>query len=1327
MADNVIELSDDFEVVDEEDTDTIELSDDFKVVDEEDPVKEITEPEMYTTEDQIADIPLSPATLPKPSSKKEELKQRRLMTLSGGLPILPTDAISRIGPAAVGKTVAAPFSFAKFFGELAAPDVVKPITNFVDDIDNEVSKNKLMKIILDTFKGKGLSITEDQIARLPTYIGGVKLGKDALQAVVKKITKDQKKLKKASGILGGGAGFTGADAITRKEDEPMVTPNLSYLLGLGLEYMGIEKTEELVDIASKLNINPDDTIQKKRAKELLDSVASTAAFAPVVTILSSPFLLGKLSLKGFQKLRAKKEAIDDGITVPPENTSKSRVNSSEVVEEIEEKGAEPVLKQRNKITEVLAKINTRAGRLLSSNAALPKKVFEAAIRRSRADKASDLEVKVALEDLLRMQKKTKTSDDQLYKIINENVNDNLDPRMLEQVNKLKTTISNKESEINKLLGLSEKDKIGLGFNKGEVYFTRMFEASNNPKYLKEIKKALEYVPWSGKKVNTTFLSKIENARNMLRKQGVEEKDLNGTIMTIVERLSGKESGGLLNNLFENMAVEVGKTSSKAAQVLRKKDPKIKKPILELLGEVKDPISKISATLSNQNKVIAELKYFTEIDNFFRKNAGKEVELKGLIPGIGGARTKVVGSKVGGIDERGRLATLSEEAIGNLGGRSKLLRDIYVNPQTYTYIKNGLELFNPTGGNFLTRTFSQIAAYGQSTQTLLDFPAYFINTYGAIQGLISNGVLFNTKLGSQALTSLNTFGQSLSPIRTAKVGFVKIPGVAGYVNRAALDKLDKLKRAGVIDTDLTSEMIFQNINTYGKKVRSKAGKLGGLYSEGMSKLSTAYGSPDTYSKLLAFEAEHAALKAIHKGTKSADELFDLAAQRVRDTMPSYSVAAPAARSLSRLPIGTYALFPSEMVRTSKNIIKYGFTDLKNGVKTGNVNLIKHGLKRLTGIGITGAGIEYAVNDNNQQLGLTDIEHRAIDILSPDWAKSGKRLHDQSFMEDKDGNIITRYSNSYSFDAMDYLKVPIRALIGKVLAGKDISDVEIDEVLKGMGKSVIGPYANPKFVTEAIIDIVRQEYSEVPGEEGVSVENIKRVWNELRPAVLPGTLQILDKYIEALDSEKVRELNKGINRYGFPQTSRDVMSWMTSGIRPITMNLEKAVGFNLSDDIRKLNTTKDAFMKTLQDLPDQPYTPEIRQTLMNRYRELQEAKYKSMQDLSDKIQIFKQVSYTNKEGKKTPFGLERILSSVTDKFYYKIPDEVIYANRVKEGLEAEGGIFIPDQIELDEKLRRVLEKKSFSATLLSDLAKISAEFAGMPLKSNIEISDDFELVE
>lgn len=146
------------------------------------------------------------------------------------------------------------------------------------------------------------------------------------------------------------------------------------------------------------------------------------------------------------------------------------------------------------------------------------------------------------------------------------------------------------------------------------------------------------------------------------------------------------------------------------------------------------------------------------------------------------------------------------------------------------------------------TFSQIAAYGQATQTILDLPAYLINTYGAAQALISNGILFNTAIGKQAAMSAKTFGQSLTPLRK---------GLGP--NRKALEKLDKLKRAGVIDTDLTSEMISQNINVYGKRITSKAGKAGELYSKGMQKASTAYGSPDTYSKLLAFEAENAALK------------------------------------------------------------------------------------------------------------------------------------------------------------------------------------------------------------------------------------------------------------------------------------------------------------------------------------------------------------------------------------------------------------------------------------------------------------------------------------
>jgi hypothetical protein len=80
---------------------------------------------------------------------------------------------------------------------------------------------------------------------------------------------------------------------------------------------------------------------------------------------------------------------------------------------------------------------------------------------------------------------------------------------------------------------------------------------------------------------------------------------------------------------------------------------------------------------------------------------------------------------------------------------------------------------------------------------------------------------------------------------------------------------------------------------------------------------------------------------------------------------------------------------------------------------------------------------------------------------------------------------------------------------------VSDIEIEEVLmKGMAKSVIGPFTNPKFVTEAIIDAIRQEYSEAPEEEGVSIEKMLEEFNQFRPAVLPGTLQVIDKYMESI---------------------------------------------------------------------------------------------------------------------------------------------------------------------------------------------------------------------
>ena len=1296
--------------------------------------------------------------LPKPKSKEEEMQERKTMMIASGgmgLPMLGSDALSQAAYPAVTDLLTWPVQAAQAVGELVAPELIKPVTDFASNINKELKKNQIWRFISDSAEGKDLHDVTDLASRMPAWLIPTQLATKHGPKLFKKALKEKEKLKKTVGVLLGGATYVVSDVMTRKDD-PSEAGHTRGLLKMISPLLDEPKLlEEAIEITEALEINPDDTTQQRRQKQFLDSLAITGGTGGVAsTVASLPKAVGLIfslgskgagaAIRQAKKLRNKSEAVDDGILEVPENTPTSRINSSEVVEEVVEEGVEPALRQSNVITQALAKINTKAGRMLSSNAALPTKIFNAALQRSRADKASDLEVKVGIEDLLRVQKQTGDSDELLAKFFNEGIDAGLTPRLREQANLLKRTIVNKEAEINKLLGLTGKDKIGLGFNNGDVYFTRMFEANNNPTYLKQIQKALK-----GKKVDSSFIAKVEGAKNFLRGKGVPEEELDSTIVTMVRRLSGSKEEGLLSNMFEGMAVEVNAVSSRAAQVLRKRE-NIKDPILDLLGQQKDPIAKISATLSNQNKVIAELQYLTSIDKFFRKNIGREIELGGLIPRLGGARKEIsargIGSKRANIENTEALKNLSDEAIGRFGGSTKLLQDIYVDPQTYRYLQKGLDLFNPKGGGWFSNTFSHLAAYGQATQTIMDLPAYLINTYGATQALISNGVLFNTKLGSQAATAAKTFGQTLAPVRTAKLGFIKVKGIHGYVNREALAKLDKLKKAGVIDTDLTSEMIAQNINVYGKRVTSKAGKAGEFYQKGMQKLSTAYGSPDTYSKLLAFEAEHMALlKMFPRAGKESvkahkDRIFNMAAERVRDTMPSYAVAAPIARSLSRMPIGTYALFPSEMVRTTKNILKYAVKDTMQGLKNNNMAQATHGLKRLTGLGITGVGTEYVVNNNNEQLGVTDINSRAIDMLSPDWGKSGKRYHNTNFMLNEDGTVTANWVNSYSFDAQDYLKVPVRAITGKLLAGGKVSDIEIEETMKGMAKSVLGPFTNPKFVTEAIIDAIRQEYSEAPEEEGVSMENARRVWDQFRPAVQPGTWQVIDKYMESMTSEEFRELNKGQNRYGFPQTSGDILTWLGTGIRPITMNLEKSIGFTMSQEIKKIKSTRDAFMHTLGRLNDQPYTPQIREDLINRYKELQDAKFRAMQDLSDKVQIFKQITYDipelkNKKGKVIrekqtgkPFGLTKVLSAVTDGFNYEIADEVLYANRVGEGLEAEGGIFMPDLLHTDEGLRRQLERKSFGHTLLADLADASAEYAGRTLKeSKSKIPEGFTLVE
>ena len=1306
--------------------------------------EEVETKEGFSVEELVRDSPV-PSTVSTFNNTEvvpeevvpEEVEEPEEVTPDTGYFAEPKEAIFGGGPSefmwsALGSVVEAPFQLAEFVGQLVAPETTKAITDTIKDIDEKLKiKSPAYRATIDELQGTSLSETAQEISRLPSYLIGGKLFKEGAQKGIKALTKSDKG-KKTAGFFGAGTGFVLTDVFTRKENETHLA-DIAKIVN-DADVVENEYLKTALNLSAELSIDPEDTAVQKRVKQFQESLAVAGLATGVIKTIGTTFKLGTKGLKlGVNKLKAKKQAIDDGILDVLEDSSTTRINKSAVEETVTPTG-DVVYTQRNAITEVLAKINTKAGRLLSSTAALPKELYKASILRSRADKAFTLSVKDNIEQLQKVQKEDDVSDELIAKYINDNVDEGLSEGVKKKADQIKLLITANESKINKMLGLKEGDKIGLGFNGGDVYFTRSFESNNNPRFLKEIKKAIK-----GKSKDANFIRRVEGARRYFRSLSTDENgkatlsddEVDGAIKILVKRLSGEDEG-LLNKIWEGTdGKDLSGLAGQAARILKTRK-KLDKPILDLLGEQKDPFAKISATLTNQNKLMSEINYLSQVDSFFRKNVGKEVELGGLIPKyLGGAR-QVSGVKggVAGSRETGELYDLSKQSIGRFGGSSNLLKDLYVSPQMYKYVKNGLELYTPDNkgllggilGSSFGRMLSQVSAFGQATQTVLDIPAYAINTYGAIQALASNGLLFSPKTAIAAKDAVLLFSEQLKSFRNDN-----------QFTKAAIAKLERLKSVGVIDTDLTSEMISKNINVYGKEVGSKRSKAGKMYSKLMEKASSAYGAPDTYAKLVAFEAESTILKKTFPRVAGEtlkdfdDRIFNMAADIVRDTMPSYAVASPIARTLSRLPIGTYALFPAEMVRTTKNTLKYGVKDVVMGVKNRNVRQAASGLRRLTGLGVTATGIDMYVRDNNEQNGITDVTNRVLTVLSPDWGKNSKRIHSQGLIEEKDGKINTNYINSASIDAQDYLKVPVRAIIGKLTAGKDVSDFELDEVLKGMGTSIVGPFTNPKFVFEALFNIAQKDfYSEVPGEQGVSIENVKRAVLELGKSLEPGTSQALRRYVKALTSEEIREVGKGINASGFPQSSEDIETWLTTGVRPVTVDVKKAMGFNLSQDIKAIKSTKDSFIEYLGKLDDQPYTPNLREDIMAKYIDLQNKKFNAMQKLSDKIDLFKQTPYQAISKKKKEdmstgpyetreFGLTKVLDSATSGFNYDVPDEILYANTLREGLEEpKGGIFMADDIANDARLMKLIANKSFKYTLIEDLAKEFGKLSGRKLK-------------
>tara|TARA_R110000744_G_scaffold372045_1_gene483445 strand:+ start:1086 stop:5243 length:4158 start_codon:yes stop_codon:yes gene_type:complete len=1058
-------------------------------------------------------------------------------------------------------------------------------------------------------------------------------------------------------------------------------------------------------------------------------------------------ILGKYGTQAFNQIN-KSKAISE-MTETINKSPNHQINLLEVTEAVPGKP-----KARHVITERLAKINTGAGRFFSSASGLPPELFRAAIKKARGDRAINFELKKSLRDLNKAVKKNlsdlseKEKDDLINGYFAGNPTsiqavDNISA-LKTQLENVKDKVNQNESSLNNYLGLPDNQKLGVQRGDDEIYITRTFISENNPLYLEDIKKALNR--GTNEKVDAKFINKVENAREYFKGlygDKYDEDEINGIILNVVEKLAKpQEGGGILLNPLQilNNVVESSTMSPQAKQVLMgRKD--LDEPILELLGENKDWKGNIRNTLGKQRRLLNEIEYLASVDMFFKQALNKQnggegvyVELGGLIPKkLPRVQARVVESlsPTGTSDASAGLFTLVEKTLGKdytnrKGNQISLLKDIYTSPKMLKFIEGGIDYFGPAtktlGSSGFGRFVQNAAALGQASQTILDAPAYIVNLYGAGQSFLSNGHLFNFAKGQ-------AWKKSAQLLRNQYYG----------TDEEATKALLKLKEQGVIDTDLSAELVQSAINNFGKAATAefksrpiRATLQRGLrgYQKGLGYLSEAYGATDTASKIMAHSFELQDLRKIYKneikdGRISEDDLFAKASEIVRDTMPSYSVASPAARQLGKLPLGTYALFPSEMIRTHKNIIKNGINDIKqlsNPELSAEAQrgLAIRGLKRLTGLATVTSGIGYYTTQNNEEYGITNQNKRVLNMVAPDdFGKGQNRFFLEGMVQEGNGPIMTRYSNSSQFDAADLLKLPIRQIIGRLMAGDDIKDFEIDEAIASVYNTITGPYTSPKFFWDGLGRVLFTQktkngkplYSELKGEEGFSTENIKTGMVEFLKTMEPGTSQVITRGNQFAESAGYKNLidyiqngwsDEDLNRLGrsasgFPQNLEDIESWMTTGIRTSTVNLNRSIGFNLSEPLKKAAATQTALDAYLSKLDPNPkgISDETGEELLERYKELQESKYQAMNEVAEKVGVTLGMPYKQRrdgELRDKTINYGDIIKMSTDNFYYSPKEQLIKAG-AKSSIEnlARTGVVIPDTLFANKQTGRKLREK------------------------------------
>jgi hypothetical protein len=382
------------------------------------------------------------------------------------------------------------------------------------------------------------------------------------------------------------------------------------------------------------------------------------------------------------------------------------------------------------------------------------------------------------------------------------------------------------------------------------------------------------------------------------------------------------------------------------------------------------------------------------------------------------------------------------------------------------------------------------------------------------------------------------------------------------------------------------------------------------AKGKQAAETAYATADNLIKGTNFMAERNRLSKAYEQygiQRSAKEIEQEAADIVKNTVQNYQMVGDFVKFTRNLPIGSFASYPSEILRTGTNIVDRAIYEITHEIKLADGTIVKPlagiGYRRLTGM-IATTAIEPAVTVAAAQA-IYDVSEDQLDAMKRYVAKWSKNSTIIPLKDKETGEF--KYVDFSHFNAYDTLYRPIQAAFNAVALGRKDHHGIMGDFIKGLASStgeIASPLISESIWTQAVTDVFNKDGRTSDGKQIYNPEDtygnkffksIAHVSSSLAPF---GYKQLSRLGLSMYPSDSEGRFDERGNTYNFGDEAASI-----AGLRAIKLDVPKALGYKVSQFDKEGNDARGLFYS--EALKGGPVKPE---DLVDNYINANRALYK-----------------------------------------------------------------------------------------------------------------------